>query len=379
MNVHLVLDEKFTDDFIKTIDLFGDINNNIFLCRSSKPFKYVKEPMVVEAKLWSKTLKENIESLSAEDTLIIHNMRRDVTKWLIKTKTHCKVAWIFWGIDFYTDSGIVFPLYDSESERIVLLHPGYKKKLLNKFPFRNLLEIAKPFLIKRDKRLRQESLRKVDFIYHYNIYDYELLKSYFQTGAKFKKFFYSRFYWNLKHNTTVGKSPFSINPNNTHILIGNSGDPTNNHLDLFKKIPNRDDLEVWVPLSYGNSKYIDLVIENGTSLYKENFHGITKYYNYPDYFTFLEQIDVCVMGHLRSQGMGNIIIFLYLGKTVFMYPEITTFRFLEKIGVKVFSIEGNSINLDLKITKEDQIKNRQIIEDFFLKEGIEEVYKTLFS
>ena len=104
------------------------------------------------------------------------------------------------------------------------------------------------------------------------------------------------------------------------IQIGNSATLTNNHImimEILKKYKN-ENIRIFVPLSYGDKKYADKVINAGRALFGEKFVPITEYMEQNVYYRFLNQMDIGIFGMSRQQALGNINLMMLLGKKVFL-------------------------------------------------------------
>lgn len=104
------------------------------------------------------------------------------------------------------------------------------------------------------------------------------------------------------------------------IQLGNSATSTNNHMQILKKLHKfkEENIRIFVPLSYGDKKYAEKVIEEGEKLFGEKFVAITTFMNVDEYNQFLCQIDIAIFGINRQQALGNIQALLYLGKKIYL-------------------------------------------------------------
>lgn len=152
--------------------------------------------------------------------------------------------------------------------------------------------------------------------------------------------------------------------NTIHIQVGNSADPSNNHLEVFEKLKPfaNENIQVHVPLSYGNSKNAEKVIAEGTKLFGEKFNPMTELLPFDDYLLFLSKVDIAFFNHNRQQAMGNIITLLGLGKKVYMREDTSHWELFDSIGVDIFSVKKFG-GLD----KEQMISNQRKIRQYFSK------------
>ena len=126
------------------------------------------------------------------------------------------------------------------------------------------------------------------------------------------------------------------------ILLGNSADPSNNHMDAltFIKKGIASKVDIYSILSYGDANGRKWAIECGENLFGEHFHPILDYMDRKSYLDLVNSMDIVVMYHNRQQAAGNIMTALVLGKPVFMKSENVVYKMLKNLGVStVYDIE----------------------------------------
>lgn len=64
-----------------------------------------------------------------------------------------------------------------------------------------------------------------------------------------------------------------------NILVGNSADPSNNHIESLEKLLpyKEDEIRIFVPLSYGNQKHAKRVIKTGMAWFGDKFVPLTSF------------------------------------------------------------------------------------------------------
>ncbi|MFP8488622.1 TDP-N-acetylfucosamine:lipid II N-acetylfucosaminyltransferase [Gracilimonas sp. Q87] len=107
------------------------------------------------------------------------------------------------------------------------------------------------------------------------------------------------------------------------IIVGNSGDESNEHISILKQLAAKEDLvdyEIVLPVAYNFSKaYKQKLVETIKFLKFENsveFH--TEFIAPSEYLNFLAGADMIITAHNRQQSMGNLIMSLYLNKPSFL-------------------------------------------------------------
>lgn len=275
-----------------------------------------------------------------------------------------KLFWILWGADLY--SYIDLPVYDSETvnyfENKLNLNDQVSKKVL----------FYKKSLISR-----------LEGILTWNIGDFELLVKNFSSNARQMHFYYpSVVDFNtlesvlLEHQSTIKEK--------VSILVGNSGTPTNNHVSIFRTLQKyvTEIDKVIVPLSYGDKNYIQKISELGKKMFGDKFKPLFEFLPGKDYAKIVDSCDLVFMNHWRQQAVGNTVVSLYLGKSVFLSEKSTTYKTFNKQGFKLFSIENfmeakHKKLLDF-VTYDSREPNRKLCKKLY-GENIKELYDELFG
>lgn len=187
---------------------------------------------------------------------------------------------------------------------------------------------------------------------------------------------------NLDHIKTLEMRP---KENTINILIGNSADPSNNHLEILDDLSkfSKENIHIYCPLSYSNSPdYISTIIQKGKEVFKDNFTPITTLMQPSEYGIFLNTMDIAIMNHQRQQGLGNIIPLIYLGKKVFIRSDISTYPFLIKAGCVIFdTVSLNKSNFASFISIDDSSieSNKHAIEAIISPANYIQLWNNLFS
>lgn len=154
-----------------------------------------------------------------------------------------------------------------------------------------------------------------------------------------------------------------------NILVGNSADPSNNHIESLEKLlPYKDEeIKIFVPLSYGDQEHAKKVISQGKAWFGDKFVPMTDFMPFEQYLEFMKSLDIAIFNHQRQQAMGNTITLLGMGKTVFMRSDVSHWRFLKGLGIKLNDVE----KLELcRITPKDAEENARVIRSYFSRENL---------
>lgn len=110
-------------------------------------------------------------------------------------------------------------------------------------------------------------------------------------------------------NYYVTNDSYKVLPGNPHsILLGNSSNPSNNHLDALHllKRSSLDIEEILIPLSYGDENYRDWLIPKATQIFGNLVSPITEFKSAKDYFNLISNCGIVFMNHYRQQALGSI-------------------------------------------------------------------------
>jgi len=162
-----------------------------------------------------------------------------------------------------------------------------------------------------------------------------------------------------------------------NILVGNSADPNNNHLESLEKlVPYREqNLRIYVPLSYGDRANAEKVIEQGRAWFGDKFIPMTSPVPFNEYLELLESMDIAMFNHKRQQAMGNTITLLGLGKTVYMRHDVTQWSFLMGVGLRLKSVSHFSLEL---LPKAERTDNVALVCSYFSRSRLVDQLSNLF-
>ncbi|WP_232503793.1 TDP-N-acetylfucosamine:lipid II N-acetylfucosaminyltransferase [Thermotoga profunda] len=312
--------------------------------------KYVNSNKVESFRLLNPIeFKNLIDVLKKSDYIFIHGLFdiKIISLFNIFSRFARKASWVLWGGDLYN-----YWLNDKH---------GLKARFI---------EFLKRRLIKRLHSV-------ICFLEE----DYKFLKEKYKTNAVYKYAFYP----NPVDFETIDQLMEDNHDNSVRkLLIGNSASETNNHFEAFKIIKELDiqDFQIICPLSYGDMEYAKKVERYGRELFGERFIALMDYLPPVEYAKILTSVDVAVFAHRRQQALGNILALLYAGKKVYVRSDISTWKFLGRLGIIVFDtiklLSGEDRNLfeyDEKIGQ----KNRAIIKRELSEERCAQSWKSIFD
>lgn len=267
--------------------------------------------------------------------------------WGFYKKYLSKATWVIWGVDLYN-------FLDRPKD--------IKKRLYSYF--------------------RSKIICKVSCIASLLKEDYYIAQREYGTKAKFKYVFYPN---PLQMDYLDGFKDKKGHPSERTILLGNSADTTNNHKEALMILSKLKGLNsrILCPLSYGGPKeYVDSVIRLGKRLFGKKFVPMLEFMPPKEYSRLLNTVDVAIMNHRIQEGFGNILALLYLGKKLYIRKETSSFKYFNRIGIKVFDMEQITDNTTESLFKMEEAtgkRNREILRDELTEEHCVQLWKRIFT
>ncbi|MEN6328402.1 MAG: TDP-N-acetylfucosamine:lipid II N-acetylfucosaminyltransferase [Syntrophomonas sp.] len=332
--------KKFISFMIENKNRF-DLNRHFFIINDSNKSQWdeILFQCVQYIRIGSKWgFVSMLNKLTDQDKVIIHGLfnPRLIVYLYLNKKLVKRCAWSIWGGDVY------FYRYKNS---------GIKN---------NVIEF-----------LRKLVIPKIPFITALVKGDYEIIREVYNSKAKY---IYS-FYPNPVDFSLIENISFNNNDNGIKtIMVGNSGDPSNNHEEVIEMLKRfkEEDIRIICPLSYGNPDYIDKTIKKGIKTFGSKFVPLIEFIPPEEYVKILADVDVAIMNHNRQQGLGNIITLIALGKKVYVRYDTTSYKLFYDKGIHIFkteSIADASLN-DLFNCRQINIEqNKSLIMNLFSNES----------
>ena len=385
--LHLLIDHFYSRKFFDVIINHFDPQEHhfmVFKTQNNKSYfdglKHQNlEISVLPNNIFRRILKKEKHAkllMNDADCIFIHFLSDDITRLLRRFKKRGIVLWVIWGADLY--SNIPMELYDPKTKELMikLNELNELKNLIRLKELKNLKNLIIRLIFFRYLRkivfkyLRKSVIKNIDYVITATKGDVKYLKMYYNTNAKW----YTGFHYPnpidfekiQQEKKKIDKKYNFKNKFSKLILLGNSGNPSNNHVDILYYLSeiNDKDFGIICPVSYTSfSKYIQELIIIGKSLFGDRFIPLIEFLDAKIYFHILNQVDVVIMNHNRQQGVGNINILLYLKKIIYIKRKNSLFDHLIEKKVKIYSMDEfyNKLKLGESIFKvnDDLEKNKQ--------------------
>ena len=345
--LNFVFDEKFIDGTIEYLSTTPDETAHDYIHVSETTignFQLIRRHPDIIIQMPPEQIMDFVKE-KQYDVIFLHSLYSCPLDLIAKFPTTIKVCWFGWGYDMYSEDDsqiITMPLYKSHTKYALGHHWRAMKRCIQKW-----LHI--PSNEDNSGILYRKAVQRIDFFSGVLPVEYELAQRCSFFKAKPVEYHY------------YGVLPYqfaTINGNN--IIIGNSADPLNNHLDLIEYIEKLqlDGRRVYMPLSYaGFPAYIKKVKKAFEDKIGENFIPLESFLNSADYFDIMNSCSVGIFFHERQQAIGNINQILRNGGKVFLSETSVAYQYLSSIGARVFSVQKDlcdtEINKPLSVSEKE--------------------------
>lgn len=266
-----------------------------------------------------------------------------------------QISWMFWSYEYYQLHFNIKFLYGNFSSR-------YKFRKKVSLIYENLIHfirgnVSSPFLMSKKDYFKKINL--IDNFYSLVEDDYLTI---FQTNSLVRYQYLSYVDTSDMHINTLDNES-----KEEKIMIGHNGSPILNHIEILDVL-NLEllNFEILLPLSYGKEIYIKSLkkyIAKNLNLkitYLENKLPIDKYYS------LLSEVKFFFLNSYCQQGLGNVLFFLLNGVSVYLSTKSSTYKFLKRKGLIVFSIEEFIANKEMILLDDSQKKTNKTITNSFL-------------
>jgi hypothetical protein len=295
--------------------------------------------------------------------IFIHYLTYESAKVINKFKNYINIVCCFYGGDFFN-----LPEFEEDIYQETTF--DWYQKNLNRWgtyfglsPLGVKQWIRLQLIYSRQLKEIRASIYGINYFCHYIFDDLQKIQAKFNWTPSFVPFTYGF----LEEDSKFSQ----VNDNN--LLVGNSADVSNNHVEIFKLLANFDlgKRKVIVPLSYPKQlslKYGKWVADYGKYYFGDNFYPLFNLIPLMDYNNIINSCSDVFMNHCRSQAGTNNITAIGNGANLYLNNQNTLFQFYKNIGIKVFDINTFN-NSKQQLSKSEVLLNKEKVFSFFGKEA----------
>ncbi|MDU1509624.1 MAG: TDP-N-acetylfucosamine:lipid II N-acetylfucosaminyltransferase [Clostridium butyricum] len=354
MNIHIFPREKFTVAYINFINKNFCRDKHLFFLHGSND-SYKESDLEFSDNV--KDIDENmylfLVRLNRSKKILIHSLiipKKLLVFLAVQKRLLNKMIWIVWGADLY---------YYREIKH------NYKEKLLEYF--------------------RRKFIKNVDSMATLVREDYDLAIKWYKTNAKY---FYAAYMDNektIQYLKNIRGLNDDITKDYISILIGNSATETNNHIEVFKLLEKykKEKIKIVCPLSYGDLKYAEQIIDCGKNIFDDKFIPLTSFMDSNEYMDLLNSVDIGIFNNNRQQALGNIFSLGYLGKKVYIRDDTSMWNelnsFLKLRISKISKLKEEDFKSFIYISDHDKQVNYMNLKHRYDTESIRITWENIFN
>lgn len=373
--LHITTDSKFISHAMSTFESVYPNKNTVWMLSTGGEINAENNSYDKLFSLVQSVTPEFLNQLKNFDLVVLHSLIMQWYPLIVLAPRRTKFAWLGWGYDYYNY------VYDDPRQLLFKKTLNLENDIVN--DKKNLLSvksIAKyPAKLVINQLIIKLALKRIGSFSPVLKEDYDLVKeaNLIPSLPKFLPWNYGSLEENLVANF-IGERVTG-----SSILVGNNASVTNNHLeaiDLLASFSLPYKTKIFVPLSYGNESYKKEIITIGRVELNDMFYPITDFMAIDDYVRLIKQCGYVIMNHKRQQGLGNIVIMLYLGARIFLAEENPIYTMLTKQGAILNTMSELELNPKLLKTPllENEIqKNIEVLYKHWSKETIDAKTRSL--
>ncbi|MEE9912509.1 MAG: TDP-N-acetylfucosamine:lipid II N-acetylfucosaminyltransferase [Deltaproteobacteria bacterium] len=371
--MHFAIDDKFIPFIQKTFEqALPGCNEYRIPGDPSKPLNFVRpgeNVRVVESPYWiSDALTRELQNY---DCLIIHFMTPNFVEGIKRTPDNMLVCWVGWGGDYYDLIGpylgnLILPQTQALMDKISRRHALIPQKIMKfvRSP-RLIIPLLKQILHQIHHTQNAgipDIIDRVDLLW-VNPEEMSMIE---KALPAFRGVYHRICCYSAEEVFSFGPDRMS----GPDILIGNSADATNNHLELFDMLQQLDlgESRLITPLSYGNADYGDTIMRIGQKQFGHRFIAIRKFMALENYYGAIANCGTVIMNHIRQQAGTTIATALFKGAKIYLRNENPLMPFYRKMGIRLFSIQDDllqSENPFAPMSSDEIIRHRMILNRYW--------------
>jgi dTDP-N-acetylfucosamine:lipid II N-acetylfucosaminyltransferase len=283
---------------------------------------------------------------------------------------YSRVIWVLWGGDFYFIPGDERRIYEPYSWNYL-----YGSRLLLKSVYHFFRSHLLRFQGKPSIWHRLQVLRRIPSCASGIMRDVEYIQNRF--GVQYRKVFEYRF---LPLELMFSKDHLDARSTGDKIIVGNSADPANNHVEAYQRIAQAGVTNAVVsPLSYGGVAYREGVMGEGRRLFGDRYEPLVEKLDKDAYYRKLGEVGFAYYNQHMQMGVGNLIGLLWLGVKVFLNSDNPLYREFLDWGLVVYPTSSFSKETLVRLSPEAAEQNRSILQQKYRRHRVIELHRQLLE
>jgi|GEM_PF-727900 len=357
--IHVSSDEKFIDLALRQFEEILPRQNECFVISKRSVLRHVKNPVAKCVSPFRAAWGSLRTVLCQADLIVLHSLTTKIWKACRWTPPGKAMLWLGFGFDYYD-------LIHAAGEGIGPLTAA--SSLHSRSGLRKAIHAWKK---SQWRRMKKAALQRVTHFAPVIPPEFAMVRT---ANPDFSAAFASWSYGSVED--LGGEHPAELTVNANDILVGNSAAISNNHLEAIQLLadnPYWGARRVVMPLSYGGENHREKIIAQGMSQLGSRFLPILEFMPANEYTAVLASCRTVLFNHMRQQAVGNLIVLLRQGSTVFINEVSPVFAYLLEEGFIVFPISElmeRPVMINHHLSGEEMRKNRDNIQRIWGREVV---------
>lgn len=346
--VNIMPDDKFLDYYIEMSERSMPGESSYLVVTDNEQLRFIKSkhPSLTVLPKSDASYELITASLMATRVVIFHSFKNQMLSFIQEIPAEIKRVWLFWGFEGYNAMPKT-DLIDWHSN-YAMYEPSLKGAiscLYNRFKGRQ---------ITKDNQISREIIQQMDYCATWVESDFRIAT---RINPEIERLYFNYYTNELMHMDQLHVKEVNLD----RLLLGNSGDPTNNHIEALRYLDKvKFKGEIICPLSYGGTKrYVDRVGELGMKLFGPRFIALKTFMPLMEYQDIINSCGMIWMNHKRQQAAGNLLV-SFLSNKVIIMDHVNPLKHTFKDWGLVFFNQDILKNLD-KIALDKLAENRKIV------------------
>lgn len=349
---HIHTDPKFINDSLH-FD-FEDYNNTIVYVGDSVdvknqttfPFICIPNTLNVVTKI-SKICKD-------AQMIVLYDLSTEKIALANKLPKNIKILWRFFGHELYSRKQKDF-LSDNSLELLKQQKTSLFNKVRNLFSFK-FKRLARQVVFKDNYNFEQ-AIKRIDIFLCLFEEEFKILKTIFKGLPEFVQI--------PIFKTEIKLELLDHTNNKNKLIIGNSRNVYNNHIDILEITQNHKTLNLVLPFNYGSKSLYSRKVEE--IALSQNVKVIKDFMPYDAYAILLKDSAAFILNSYRQMAVGNVLIAIESGMKLYINKKNIVYKVLKDHHFHVFTIEDFKHDISLKNL---HLSEKEVVHNF-------KVYNTL--
>ncbi|MGO4998497.1 TDP-N-acetylfucosamine:lipid II N-acetylfucosaminyltransferase [Oceanisphaera sp. W20_SRM_FM3] len=222
-------------------------------------------------------------------------------------------------------------------------------------------------------KIKNENIKHVDIIGTVAEKDYDVFSNIYGQRAHHPFYYFGpNNYINIQQPTKKEKT----------IIVGNSGDPSNNHIEILLELYKKKDIKdykIIIPISYNaNADHVNMIKSTVKKLNLSDTTEIMEGFIPPvEYFSIIAKCEVFVTAHNRPQAGGNLQASIFFGNKTILKKKISVEHktITNPMWTKIEKMDLSAIDY-ADFENIDRISNLKEKNQYTLKDKKEKIVRT---